>query len=160
MDLGRRGYLRLEDSQPPREREGEAGQAEGPLGSGARLPHERASRLHPLRHRDKDRLLFTWPTGKAGQVQRTMERACKAAGIAHYHPHDLRHRRVSLWHKQGQSWAEIGAKVGATPKVLADTYTHVLVGAEVPDEALGALLVWSRCGLEAQWAEKHLQRGG
>jgi integrase len=103
----------------------------------------------PFDDRDKDRLLFTWPTGKAGQVQRTMERACKAAGIVHYHPHDLRHRRVSLWHKQGQSWAEIGAKVGATPKVLADTYTHVLVGAEVPDEALGALLVWSRCGLEA-----------
>ena len=109
----------------------------------------RASGLHSLDDRDKDRLLFTWPTGKAEQVQKTMERACKAAGTAHYHPHDLRHRRVSLWHKQGQSWAEIGAKVGATPKVLADTYTHVLAGAEVPDEAMNALLVWSRCGLEA-----------
>jgi hypothetical protein len=31
---------------------------------------------------------------------------------------------------------------------LLDTYTHVLAGAEVPDEALTALLVWSRCGLD------------
>jgi integrase len=25
-----------------------------------------------------------------------MERACRAAGIPHYHPHDLRHRYISL----------------------------------------------------------------
>jgi len=30
-----------------------------------------------------------------------------------------------------------------------DTYTHVLAGAEVPDEALNALLVWSRRGLDS-----------
>jgi integrase len=79
-----------------------------------------------------------------------MEWACKSAGIPHYHPHDLRHLRISLWHAQGVPAREIGEWVGQRQiSTTLDTYTHVLVGAVVPDEALNALLVWSRCGLEA-----------
>jgi len=52
----------------------------------------------------------------------------KLAGVAHYHPHDLRHRRISLWHRQGETWALIGARVGQRSlSVTADTYTHVLL---------------------------------
>jgi hypothetical protein len=41
---------------------------------------------------------------------------------------DLRHRRISLLHRQGRTWAEIGALVGQRSlKVTSDTYTHVLV---------------------------------
>ncbi len=42
-------------------------------------------------------------------------------------PHDLRHRRISLLHCQGRTWAEIGRLVGQRKlSVTADTYTHVL----------------------------------
>jgi integrase len=81
-------------------------------------------------------------------VAKEMERACKRAGIPHYHPHDLRHRRISLWHKQGVPAREIGDRVGQTRiATTLDRYTHVLLGDEASDEALSAVLVWSRCGL-------------
>jgi integrase len=38
--------------------------------------------------------------------------ACRAAEIAHYHPHDLRHRRISLWHGQGIPAKEIAERSG------------------------------------------------
>ena len=47
-----------------------------------------------------------------------------------FSPHDLRHRRISLLHAQGRSWAEIGRLVGQRKlSVTADTYTHVLIDA-------------------------------
>jgi integrase len=55
-------------------------------------------------------------------------RACTAAGVPVFSPHDLRHRRVSLLHAQGLSWARIGERVGhADLMTTARTYTHVLV---------------------------------
>ena len=55
-------------------------------------------------------------------------RACKAVGVPHFTLHDLRHRRVSLLHRQGRSWAEIGRLVGQRKiSETADRYTHVLV---------------------------------
>ena len=32
-----------------------------------------------------------------------MERACRTAGIPHFHPHDFRHRRISLWFVRSRS---------------------------------------------------------
>jgi integrase len=44
-----------------------------------------------------------------------------------FSPHDLRHRRISLLHHQGRSWAAIGALVGQVKlSITADTYTHLL----------------------------------
>jgi integrase len=44
-----------------------------------------------------------------------------------FSPHDLRHRRISLLHRQGRTWAEIGGFVGQRKlSITADTYTHVL----------------------------------
>ena len=43
-------------------------------------------------------------------------------------PHDLRHRRISLLHRQGRSFAEIAQFVGQKKlSETADSYTHVLV---------------------------------
>ena len=66
--------------------------------------------------------------------------ACKAAGVPVFSPHDLRHRRISLLHAQGRSWAEIGTFVGQRKlSVTADTYAHVLSdGSEIDIEALAA----------------------
>jgi integrase len=54
-------------------------------------------------------------------------RACTAAAVPAFSPHDLRHRRISLEHLRGVPWARIGELVGQRNlAVTANTYTHVL----------------------------------
>jgi len=75
--------------------------------------------------RTPDRRVFQ---GFGGDRFRTaVTRACTAAGIANFWPHDLRHRRISLLHLGGVPWARIGEHVGQRNlAVTANTYTHVL----------------------------------
>lgn len=82
--------------------------------------------LPPREDRVPDRPVFH---GLAQERLRTaIARACKASGTPTWSPHDLRHRRISLWHRQGETWALIGARVGQRSlSVTADTYTHVLL---------------------------------
>jgi integrase len=67
--------------------------------------------------------------GFGGDRFRTaVTRACTAAGVPAFSPHDLRHRRISLLHLGGTPWARIGEHVGQRSlRVTADTYSHVLV---------------------------------
>jgi integrase len=61
------------------------------------------------------------------RLRTAIGRACIAAGIPSFSPHDLRHRRISLEHLRGVPWARIGEKVGhRNLAVTANTYTHVL----------------------------------
>jgi integrase len=46
----------------------------------------------PLEDRNADRKVFAGFTGDG--AKNAMARACKLAGITHFHPHDLRHRRI------------------------------------------------------------------
>jgi integrase len=63
----------------------------------------------------------------ADRFRTALTRACVAAGVPHFSPHDLRHRRISLLHLSGVPWARIGEHVGQRSlRVTADTYTHVL----------------------------------
>jgi integrase len=66
--------------------------------------------------------------GFGGDRFRTaISRACTAAGIPVFSPHDLRHRRISLLHLGGVPWARIGEHVGQRNlAVTANTYSHVL----------------------------------
>lgn len=66
--------------------------------------------------------------GFSGDRFRTaLTRACTAAAVPHFSPHDLRHRRVSLLHLAGMPWARIGELVGHDDLVTtARTYTHVV----------------------------------
>lgn len=52
-------------------------------------------------------------------------RACKAAGVPVFSPHDLRHRRATLWHMQGVPAAEAAAWLGHSPNEHLATYAHV-----------------------------------
>jgi integrase len=62
------------------------------------------------------------------RLRTAVARACRASGTPTWSPHDLRHRRISLWHRQGETWALIGARVGQRSlSVTADTNTHVLL---------------------------------
>jgi integrase len=81
--------------------------------------------LGPREDRDPDAPLF--PGGGADRLRTAIARACRASGIPVFSPHDLRHRRISLLHRQGRSWAEIGRFIGQRKlSITADTYTHVL----------------------------------
>ena len=61
-------------------------------------------------------------------MRTAIAKACKAAGVPLWSPHDLKHRRISLLHAQGWTWARIGEYTGNRSKgVLSETYTHVLM---------------------------------
>lgn len=89
------------------------------------LPDEVADALEPLGHDPCARLF----AGSGSDALRTaIAKACAALAIPPFSPHDLRQRRISLLHRQGRSWAEIGAFVGQRSlRVTADVYTHVLL---------------------------------
>ena len=74
-------------------------------------------------------------------LRNAMLRACRDAGIAVYSPHDLRHRRITLWHHAGVPTKEIQERVGhARASVTLDVYAHVMPVAEVPAETFIAAL--------------------
>jgi integrase len=62
--------------------------------------------------------------------------ACRDAGVPHFSPHSLRHRRIFLLHRHGRSWAEIGDLVGQRSRIVtADRYTHALIDYREIDRA-------------------------
>jgi integrase len=98
------------------------------------LADELERTLGPREDRDPAARLFA--ASGADALRTSIAKACKAAGIPLFSPHDLRHRRVSLLHARGVSWAVIGQMVGQRNlAVTANTYTHVLTdGAELDYE--------------------------
>jgi integrase len=83
------------------------------------------ARLGPREDRDPEARLFA--ESGADALRTSIAKACRAAAIPLFSPHDLRHRRVSLLHLRGVPWARIGEWVGQRNlAVTADTYTHVL----------------------------------
>jgi integrase len=84
------------------------------------------ARLPAREDRDPSMALVAGVT--ADRLRMAISRACRDAGVPHFSPHALRHRRISLLHQQGSSWAEIGERVGQRSKIVtADRYTHALV---------------------------------
>jgi integrase len=94
----------------------------------ATLPHRK--------FRDPDARLFR--ASGADALRTAIAKACRAAGVPPFSPHDLRHRRISLLHLGGMPWARIGELVGQRDlAVTANTYSHVLIDeAEVEYAAL------------------------
>lgn len=86
---------------------------------------EAVTRLVAREDRVPERPVFQ---GFGGDRFRTaITRACTAAGVPQFSPHDLRHRRVSLLHLGGIPWARIGELVGHDDLMTtARTYTHVV----------------------------------
>lgn len=64
----------------------------------------------PLEDRTPVRHVFQGVTVPA--AYQTMTRACQAAGVPHCHPHDLRHRRATLWHASGVVARELAERLG------------------------------------------------
>lgn len=97
----------------------------------------------PLEDRTATRRVF--PDLTASRLRLAMSAACKTAGIPVYTPHDLRHRRLSLWHGQGVPAKELAARAGhSRASMTLDVYSHVMPLEEVPQTTLERLLVRSR----------------
>jgi integrase len=66
-----------------------------------------------------------------------LQRACKATGTPLFSPHDLRHRRATLWHLSGMPAAEAAAKLGHSPTEHLRTYAHVVLDrGEIPASSM------------------------
>jgi integrase len=80
----------------------------------------------PPDDRTAERRVF--PGTSPDTLKNVIARACKAAGIAHFHPHDLRHRYASVKIAEGVPVTQLAAQLGHSKKSLTlDTYSHVLV---------------------------------
>ncbi len=81
--------------------------------------------LCPRDDRHADRRVFEQVTGD--RLRTALTRACTAARVPAFSPHDLRHRRVSLMHLAGVPWARIGEQVGHDDiTTTSRVYTHVV----------------------------------
>lgn len=81
--------------------------------------------LLPMEDRTPERRVFVGATRQV--LGQAISRACRTAGIRHFHPHDLRHRRASLWHAQGLSSRELSERIGhSKPSLSLDVYSHVI----------------------------------
>jgi integrase len=84
----------------------------------------------PVEDRTHERRVFLGLSEKT--LYHAVDGACRAAEIAHYSPHDLRHRRISLWHGQGVPAKEIAERSGhARASMSLDRYSHVMPLEEV-----------------------------
>jgi integrase len=93
----------------------------------------------PLEDRTPERRVFQGIT--EASAYQTMLRACRNAKVPHYHPHDLRHRRITIWHQSGVVGRELAERAGhARPSMSLDVYSHVMPLDEVPADSLEALL--------------------
>jgi integrase len=80
----------------------------------------------PREDRTAERRVF--PGFTPDLAKKTMARACRTAGIAHRHPHDLRHRYASVKIAEGVPVTTLAAQLGHSKKsITLDVYSHVLL---------------------------------
>ena len=101
----------------------------GPTCSSSAGPSS-VSALLPRDDRTADRRVFEGATGD--RLRTAIARACTAAGVPAFSPHDLRHRRATLWHLSGVPAAQASSWLGHSAQEHLRTYAHaVLDRAEV-----------------------------
>lgn len=75
------------------------------------------------------------------QTHNALKAACRAANVRLFGPHQLRHRRGSLWHLKGVPPVQAAAWLGHSPVMHLRTYAHVMPIDEVPAQVLASLLI-------------------
>ena len=97
----------------------------------------------PLEDRTADRRVF--PGFTEGGAYNATVRACKAAGLPHFHPYDLRHRRITIWHHEGVPSRVLAERAGhARASMSLDVYSHAMHAGEVDPARLLQLLEEAR----------------
>jgi integrase len=93
----------------------------------------------PFDDRTPERRVFQGAT--EATVYQTMLRACQSAGVPHYSPHSLRHRRITIWHQSGVPARELAERAGhARASMSLDVYSHVMPADEASSERLAGLI--------------------
>jgi integrase len=93
----------------------------------------------PMEDRTPERRVFQGIT--EARAYQAMTRACQTAKIVHYHPHDLRHRRITIWHQSGVPARELAERAGhSKPSMSLDVYSHVMPADEIADKVFQQLL--------------------
>lgn len=96
---------------------------------------EAIERSCPFDDRTPERRVFQGVTESAAYA--TFARACQNAGVPHYSPHSLRHRRATIWHQSGVVARELAERVGhSRASMTLDVYSHVMPLDEAPEAAL------------------------
>lgn len=110
---------------------------DGRLRLRAEVTKTRQARWVPL----PEWLEVRWPLhGSRQSAAMAMRRAADDAQVRHIHPHDLRHRRASLWHLQGVPAVQAAAWLGHSPQMHLSVYSHVMPVEEIEAQHLAALL--------------------
>lgn len=73
---------------------------------------------------DRDLLEQVFEGLGADRFRTAIAKACRAAGVPAFSPHDLRHRRATLWHLGGVPAAEAAGWLGHSPVEHVKTYAH------------------------------------
>ena len=103
----------------------------------------------PLEDRVPERRVF--PGITEASAYQAMTRACRNARLPHYHLHDLRHRRATIWHQSGVPARELAERMGhAKPSMSLDVYSHVMP----PDELEPARLIALTAAVRATTTRK------
>lgn len=70
-------------------------------------------------------------------VYQAMTCACRNAKVPHYHPHDLRHRRITIWHQSGVRARELAERAGHSPadEVASERFRALIDAQSVADPA-------------------------
>ena len=93
----------------------------------------------PLEDRTPERRVFQGMTEHI--AYQAMARACKNAKVPHYSPHDLRHRRITIWHESGVPARELAERAGhSRPPMSLDVYSHVMPPDEIEADKVMPLL--------------------
>jgi integrase len=93
----------------------------------------------PFEDRTPERRVFQGIT--EASAYQAMMRACQNAKVPHYHPHDLRHRRITIWHQSGVPARELAERAGhSRPSMSLDVYSHVMPADEVAADTFLSLL--------------------
>lgn len=80
----------------------------------------------PIEDRATDRRTFE--DVRADQVRKDLAEACILAGVPSFSPHQLRHRRISLWYRQRIDPITVSGWAGhANPAMGLTTYGHVMI---------------------------------
>jgi integrase len=97
----------------------------------------------PLEDRTAERRVS--PRFSVDGAEKAMASAFKLAEIPRFSPHDLRDRRLSLWHGHGVPAKELAERAGhARASMSLDVYGHVMLLDQLTGVARGAA-VWSPC---------------
>lgn len=91
----------------------------------------------PLEDRTAERRVFLGLQERA--ARKAMAVACRNAGIPHFSPKDLRHRRASIWHHGGLPARVLAERLGhSRPSMSLDVYSHTLDPGEISADELRA----------------------